>query len=78
VTIYTQVNPLTFNPTMGPRELAFSRIAFMLVNDAISYLVYPARIWRTIRNVFLSSHSAETVFEHRLKDVLKRKVRSTA
>ena len=72
---YTRTNPLTFNPVMGPRELALYRISFMLLNYLIGYVLYPARIWRTIRNVLMSRHSAATVFEHRLKDVLKRKIR---
>lgn len=71
---YTQMNLLTFNPFMGQRELAFYRIVFMLMNYAIGYIFYPARIWRTIRNVLLANHSAETVFEHRLKDALNRGV----
>jgi radical SAM superfamily enzyme YgiQ (UPF0313 family) len=53
---YTETNPLTFNASMGSRELACYRIAFMLINYAI----------------------AATVFEHRLKDVLRRKIRAIA
>jgi len=73
---YTRTNPLTFNPLMGPRELALYRISFMLLNYMIGYALYPSRIWRTIRNVFWSRQSAATVFEHRLKDALKRKIRT--
>lgn len=72
---YTRINPLTFNPHMGPRELAVYRLGFMLLNYALGYLLYPSRIWRTIRNVFLSSHSTATVFEHRLRDRIRRRVR---
>jgi radical SAM superfamily enzyme YgiQ (UPF0313 family) len=75
---YTKTNPLTFNASMGPRELACYRLAFMLINYAIGYLLYPRRIWRTIRNVFLGGTGAATVFEHRLKDVLRRKIRAIA
>lgn len=75
---YTRTNPLTFNPIMGPQELARYRISFMLLNYLIGYVLYPRRIWRTIRNVFSSRNSAATVFEHRLKDALKRKVRAAA
>jgi radical SAM superfamily enzyme YgiQ (UPF0313 family) len=74
---YTRTNPLTFNPVMGPRELAFYRISFMLLNYLVGYVLYPARIWRTLRNVFMSRHSAATVLEHRLKDALRRKRRAT-
>jgi len=62
---------------MGPRELAIYRISFMLLNYLVGYVLYPARIWRTIRNVLMSRHAAATVFEHRLKDALRRKVRAT-
>lgn len=69
---YTAFNPLTRNPHMGPRELAIYRIGFMLTNYAISYLFHPRRILRTIRNIF-SERAAATVFEHRLKDLFKRR-----
>ena len=68
---YTRINPMTYNETMGPRELAFYRLGFMLINYIISYLFYPRRIARTIRNVFFG-RSAATVFEHRLKDAFAR------
>ena len=48
----------------------------MLLNYVISYLFYPSRIWRTIKNVFLGGSGAATVLEHRLKDALRRKVRA--
>jgi radical SAM superfamily enzyme YgiQ (UPF0313 family) len=70
---YTSLNPLICNDHMGRLELALYRIGFMLVNYAIGYLANPARILRTIRNVFFSSSSATTVLEHRLKDLFKRK-----
>ncbi|MGH7275923.1 MAG: B12-binding domain-containing radical SAM protein [Candidatus Rokuibacteriota bacterium] len=72
---YTRLNPLTFNPHMGSRELGVYRLGFMLLNYALGYLLYPTRIWRTLRNVFSSSHSAATVLEHRLKDGLRRRAR---
>ncbi|MBM3557956.1 MAG: B12-binding domain-containing radical SAM protein [Alphaproteobacteria bacterium] len=70
---YTAVNPLTVNPHIGPRELAAYRLISMLVNYAISYLFYPARILRTLRNLLPGSREAETVLEHRLRDMLGRK-----
>jgi len=69
---YTSFKPLTYNETMGRRELAVYRIGFMLTNYIISYLFYPKRILRTLRNVFYS-REASTVFEHRLKDALARR-----
>lgn len=70
---YTSLNPLTCNPNIGSRELAFYRIAFMLLNYAVGYVAYPSRIVRTLRNVFFGGSSAATVLEHRLKDVFRRR-----
>jgi len=70
---YTALNPLTCNPVMGARELAFYRIGFMLANYIVGYLRYPSRISRTIANVFFDRNTAATVFEHRLKDMFRLK-----
>ena len=70
---YTAFNPLTCNPNMGPRELAFYRLSFMLLNYIVGYIAYPSRIVRTLRNVFLGGSSAATVLEHRLKDLFRRR-----
>jgi anaerobic magnesium-protoporphyrin IX monomethyl ester cyclase len=70
---YTSLNPLTCNPLMGARELAACRIVFMLANYIVGYIRYPTRILRTIGNVFLQKNAAATVFEHRLKDMFRRK-----
>jgi len=70
---YTALNPLTCNPVIGPRELAVYRVGFMLVNYLIGYLLYPSRILRTLRNVFLNNQTSTTVFEHRLRDVFRRR-----
>ena len=70
---YTSLNPLICNTNMGRVELALYRIGFMLTNYAIGYLVYPSRILRTLRNVIFSGESSSTVFEHRIKDLFKRK-----
>jgi anaerobic magnesium-protoporphyrin IX monomethyl ester cyclase len=69
---FAHVNPMTMNETMGPKELAIYRLTAMLANYTISYLVRPARIWRTLRNVFGGGHQASTVLEHRLKDAFRR------
>jgi anaerobic magnesium-protoporphyrin IX monomethyl ester cyclase len=69
---YTSTNPLTVNDHMGPRELALYRIGFMLSNYIVGYLRYPSRIWRTIRNILISNDSSATVFEHRVKDALRK------
>lgn len=64
---YSSFNPLTVNETVGPRELAFYRLFFMLTNYIIGYIFYPKRILRTVRSIWMGGH-AETVLEHRLKD----------
>ena len=69
---YTSINPLTMNDNMGPRELALYRIGFMLTNYIVGYLRYPSRIWRTVRNIFIADDVSATVFEHRVKDALRR------
>jgi anaerobic magnesium-protoporphyrin IX monomethyl ester cyclase len=74
---FTKTDLITFNEAMTPKELARWRLVFMLVAYGLGYLLYPSRILRTLRNVFLESHDAATVLEHRLKDGL-RKVRSLA
>jgi len=73
---YSNFNPLTVNDYVGPRELAFYRIFFMLTNYAIGYLFYPKRILRTIKSIWMND-PANTVLEHRLKDLkAKRNVKS--
>ena len=69
---FTKMDLITFNAEMTPRELALWRGAFVLASYGIGYLLYPSRIFRTLRNVFFASHQAATVFEHRLKDVINR------
>ncbi len=64
--------PLTFNEYAGSRELAVYRFVFTAINYGVGYLVRPQRIVRTIRNIFSDAH-ATTVFEHRLKDAVRRK-----
>lgn len=56
-------------------ELATLRLAFMLLNYSISYLFYPRRILRTLRNLVSGGQSA-TVLENRLQDVFSRSRRA--
>ncbi|TAN49588.1 MAG: B12-binding domain-containing radical SAM protein, partial [Rhodospirillales bacterium] len=70
-------NPLTFNEAMGSRELAIYRFVFTALNYGIGYLFRPMRIVRTIRNLFSEEH-ATTVFEHRLKDAIRRRKHAKA
>jgi radical SAM superfamily enzyme YgiQ (UPF0313 family) len=69
---YFTTNLTTFNDNVNGRMLGVVRLVAVLVNYAISYLLYPQRIFRTIRNIY-STNKAATVFEHRLKDLLNRK-----
>ena len=52
-------------------QLASLRLAFMLMNYGLSYLLYPRRILRTARNL-ITGHGSATVFENRLQDALRR------
>ncbi len=64
---FSKFNPLAVNENVGPRELAFYRIFFMLMNYIIGYVFYPKRVIRTIKNLWFGGQAA-TVLEHRLKD----------
>jgi anaerobic magnesium-protoporphyrin IX monomethyl ester cyclase len=70
---YTSFEPVTANEHIGERELAMYRLGFMLFNYFIGYVRYPSRIWRTVGNIFGKENSAATVFEHRVKDMFRRK-----
>ena len=52
-------------------ELATYRLSFVLLTYAISYLLYPRRVLRTIRNLVGGGNLA-TVFENRLQDTFQR------
>lgn len=60
----------TYCEKVGPRELAFYRLFGMASFYTLSYLLYPKRILRTIRN-FRSGRS-DTLFEERLFGFLRR------
>lgn len=70
---YFRLSPLTFNEQMGPRELMIYRVALLLGAYALSYLCYPGRILRTLRN-WRDGGTATTVFEHRIGDLLRRRL----
>ncbi|MBF0108230.1 MAG: B12-binding domain-containing radical SAM protein [Magnetococcales bacterium] len=69
---YSRLPLLTFNDHVGPKALGAYRLFFMTTNYMIGYLSRPYRIWRTLR-VLLTGRHAETVLEHRLKDLIARK-----
>lgn len=64
-------NELRANPNVSPRELSIYRLVFTLLTYVVGYLRYPARIPRTIRNVFFRDEAA-TNFEHFLKNAFRR------
>ena len=59
------------NDNINGRLLGVTRLVAVLTSYTISYLLYPKRIIRSIRNIY-SGNDASTVFEHRVKDFLKR------
>ena len=69
---YLSTDIVSCNTSIGSRKLGMIRVIFILANYVISYLLHPHFIIRTARNLFSDSNAA-TVFEHRLKDLLKRK-----
>jgi anaerobic magnesium-protoporphyrin IX monomethyl ester cyclase len=60
------------NPKINTKILGLVRTFFMVINYFVSYLFFPGRIFRTLKNIF-SGHDAVTVLEHRLKDLIQRK-----
>jgi anaerobic magnesium-protoporphyrin IX monomethyl ester cyclase len=60
------------NRNMSAFELATVRLTFMLLNYALSYLLFPRRILRTLRNV-INGKTSSTVFENRLQDAFRRR-----
>ncbi|MBF0323360.1 MAG: radical SAM protein, partial [Magnetococcales bacterium] len=68
----TNLSHRVFNEQMRPGELTFYRLILTLISYFIGYLFHPSRIIRTMRNIF-SEHDAANVFEHRLKDAVRRK-----
>ena len=67
--------PGVTNRHVSSIELATLRLGFMMLNYLLSYVLYPRRIWRTLRNLTNDQGSA-TVLENRLQDALNR-VRAT-
>lgn len=70
---YLSFNVISFNPNISPRILGMIRLLALLANYGIAYLFYPKRIVRTLRNVLGGGYQSNTVFEHRLKDLIQRK-----
>jgi radical SAM superfamily enzyme YgiQ (UPF0313 family) len=68
---YLSTKVVSYNLKMNAGLLGICRFIFNLANYAIGYSLRPNRMLRTFRN--LSSNEASTVFEHRLKNMLRRK-----
>jgi anaerobic magnesium-protoporphyrin IX monomethyl ester cyclase len=71
------LTPLTFNKHMSAWELGLYRMVMALSCYALSYLLYPSRIMRSVRNI-RSGERADTVFESRLRAALNRKKNNRA
>lgn len=68
---YLSTKVVSYNPKTNARLLGIFRFIFNMMNYALGYFLHPERILRTFLS--LSSSETATVFEHRLKDMLKRK-----
>ena len=68
---YLATNMESFNDNVNQRLLAVCRTTFMITNYMISYLFFPSRIYRTIKNLS-SNRNAATVLENRLNDVYNK------
>ena len=64
-------NVVCYNSDLDPWKLGVARMIFVMVNYGVSYLFYPGRIIRTIKNVI--NNQSHTVFEHRLRDMIIKK-----
>ena len=62
----------SYSEHIGRLELYFYRCIGLLLTYSLSYLLRPRRIMRTAKNIIYTKKSA-TVFEQRLKDILRRK-----
>jgi anaerobic magnesium-protoporphyrin IX monomethyl ester cyclase len=69
---YFSTQIISFNPNVNKRLLGILRTLFIMSTYSISYLFFPKRIFRTLKNTF-SNHGTATVFEHRLKDLIKKR-----
>lgn len=54
---------------IGPRELAFYRLAGLMLFYSFYYLIRPSRIIRSCRNIFLAQKT-ETAFEQKMLEML--------
>ena len=62
----------SYSEHIGRLELYFYRLLGFIFTYSLSYLLHPIRIMRTVKNIFYTNKSA-TVFEQRLKDMMRRK-----
>jgi len=69
---YLSTDVISCNTHISPRMLGIIRVSSMLMNYGVSYLFYPKRVLRTMKNLF-SQGKAATVFEHRIKNLFNRK-----
>ena len=69
---YFSTRIICFNPNINKRLLGILRTLFIMTTYSTSYLFFPKRIFRTLKNIF-STHGTATVFEHRLKDLIQKR-----
>lgn len=68
---YFSTNIVSYTKNISSLSLGIIRVLAIFTNYILTYLFYPSRIIRFFRS--LNSKTSATVFEHRLKDMLKRK-----
>ncbi len=62
-------NSSSYCENIGPKELAFYRLVGMCTFYALSYLLYPIRIFRLLRNILFTKR-AMTLFELRIVEII--------
>lgn len=69
---YLSTKVISVNKLMPSRILGILRTFSILMNYALGYLIFPKRILRTLKSIFISDSASSTVLEHRLKDLINR------
>ena len=69
---YFSTNISTFSNSVNDRLLSFVRFFAIHLNYLISYLLFPKRIYRTIRLLVFRKGVSTTVLESRLNDLINK------
>ncbi len=72
-------NSSTYCENIGPKELAFYRLVGMSTFYALSYLLYPMRIFRSLQNILFTKRTV-TLFEQRIVEIIntRRQIKKTS